>query len=75
MQESCILSELPLVSARGHSTTIRFLLQCGVHYDLVLGAAKLTDEVAVFLAVMSQQSSLVNCADYIQLVSQQHDVI
>ena len=51
-----------------------FLLQCRVHYDLVLGSAKLTDIVAVYRAVMSQQSSLVNCGDYIELVSQQNDV-
>ena len=56
------------------STTISFLLQCGVHYDLELGSAMLTDQVAVYRAVMSQQSSLVNCGDYIELVTQQNDV-
>ena len=42
------------------STIIRFLLQCGVYYGLVLGSPKLTDKVAVYHAIMSQQSSLVN---------------
>ena len=59
----CILSKLPLVSAGGRSTTTKL-------YDLVLGSAKLTDH----RAVMSQQPSLVNCGDYIELVSQQKDV-
>ena len=62
------------MSAGRRSTTISFLLQCGVHYDLELGSAMLTDQVAVYRAVMSQQSSLVNCGDYIELVTQQNDV-
>ena len=68
------LSTLRLVSVGRQNTTLDILLQCGIHYDLVLGSVTLTERVTECGAVMSQERKLVNSGDFIEAVTSQFEV-
>ncbi|KAL5482287.1 hypothetical protein EMCRGX_G022596 [Ephydatia muelleri] len=67
------LSTLRLVSVGRQNTTLDILLQCGIHYDLVLGSVTLTERVTECGAVMSQERKLVNSGDFIEAVTSQFE--
>eukprot|EP00731_Ephydatia_muelleri_P016897 Em0009g1321a len=68
------LSTLRLVSVGRQNTTLDILLQCGIHYDLVLGSVTLTERVTECGAVMSQERKLVNSGDFIEAVTSQFEM-
>ena len=70
----CTLSALHLVSVGRQNTTLDILLQCGIHYDLVLGSVTLAERVTESGAVMSQERKLVNSGDFIEVVTSQFEV-
>ncbi|KAL5499721.1 hypothetical protein EMCRGX_G011180 [Ephydatia muelleri] len=69
----CTLSALHLVSVGRQNTTLDILLQCGIHYDLVLGSVTLAERVTESGAVMSQERKLVNSGDFIEVVTSQFE--
>ena len=70
----CTLSALHLVSVGRQNTTLDILLQCGIHYDLVLGSVTLAERVTESGAVMSKERKLVNSGDFIEVVTSQFEV-
>ena len=70
----CTLSAFNLVSVGRQNTTLDILLQCGIHYDLVLGSVTLAERVTESGAVMSQERKLVNSGDFIEVVTSQFEV-
>ena len=58
----------------GNYTTTSDRLQSNSDYDLMLGDFVLEDKVLEHRAIVSQESSLVNSGDYIELVSPHNQV-
>ena len=61
----CSVSELTLISAEKHTTTLGYLLQSDVQYDIVLDTIALTDEVVEHQAIVSQSTVLVNSGELV----------
>eukprot|EP00731_Ephydatia_muelleri_P037783 Em0562g6a len=57
-----------------HTTTLGYMLQSDVQYDIVLGTIALTDKVVEHRAIVSQSTVLVNSGDYVELVMTQCSV-
>lgn len=70
----CSVSALTLISVGKHTTTLGYLLQSDVQYDVVLGTIALTDKVMEHRAIVSQSTVLVNSGDYVELVMPQCSV-
>ena len=71
--QPCIISKLPLI-VNGNFTTTLDWLQSNPEYDLMLGDLFLEEKVVEHRAIVSQESSLVNSGDYIELVSRHNQV-
>ncbi|KAL5496651.1 hypothetical protein EMCRGX_G012983, partial [Ephydatia muelleri] len=64
------LFSLPLcVSLRSQTTNLETLQTCEPSYDILLSDVSTTDIVVHYKAIISQESCLINCGDYIELCS------
>ncbi|KAL5502825.1 hypothetical protein EMCRGX_G009660 [Ephydatia muelleri] len=64
------LFSLPLcVSLRSQTTNLETLQTCEPSYDILLSDVSTTDIVVHYKAIISQESCLINCGDYIEFCS------
>ena len=69
------LFSLPLcVSLRSQTTNLETLQTYEPSYDILLSDVSTTDIVVHYKAIISQESCLINCGDYIELCSNYQQV-